>query len=555
VEAPPRIRVLVPVLLAAASAEASARLLTPRAHREPGPAVDPGSYFSRAEIRRGARYERPQRRIAAARVGVEAAVLGALVLRARRAGAPPDAPAGEPPPADGIARVAAEGATLGAGLMLATSLAPLPLTALARRRAIRVGLATQSWRGWAVDVLKELGLGTAFSAAGGAGVLVLTRVSPRGWWAPAAGASVALGAGLATLAPVLLDPVFNTFTALPQGQTRDDVLALARSAGVRIGEVFTVDASRRTTAANAYVTGLGPTRRVVLYDTLLERCDRDEVRVVVAHELAHVRHRDVARGIAFSALVAGPAAFAVQRLSWALAPGQIGEPGALPALLLAAGIVTAPLGLISRRVSRAIERRADDFSLRLSGAGPTRSSRSSASSAFRTSPTCAGPAPSRGWRRRTPRLWSESRRPSRTGHPTDRHDPPSAADARPLPLRAAAVLRQVLDSLAGLPLRVVVLHRVDQLAHELGRQVDPADDHPGDLLVLDLVIDASERHRELVVRVADVGEVGVVPRHHVRREVDVDVPVGRVRSFHMPVVSHRADRRRRRGQAAPAVRR
>src|SRR5581483_6978624 len=85
-------------------------------------------------------------------------------------------------------------------------------------------------------------------------------------------------------------------------------LELAAAAGVSVGEVYAVDASKRTTAANAYVTGLGPTKRVVLFDTLLDRYDRDEVRGVVAHELAHVRYRDVRRGIAYAAIVAGPAA-------------------------------------------------------------------------------------------------------------------------------------------------------------------------------------------------------------------------------------------------------
>ena len=91
---------------------------------------------------------------------------------------------------------------------------------------------------------------------------------------------------LAALAPVVLDPVFNDFTPLPEGETRSDVLELARAAGVKVGEVYSVDASRRTTAANAYVAGLGPTKRVVLFDTLLDRYSRDEIRVVVAHELA-----------------------------------------------------------------------------------------------------------------------------------------------------------------------------------------------------------------------------------------------------------------------------
>ena len=178
---------------------------------------------------------------------------------------------------------------------------------------------------------------------------------------------MAVGAGLAALAPVVLDPLFNDFTPLPDGDTRSDVLKLAESAGVKVGEVYSVDASRRTTAANAYVTGLGPTKRVVLFDTLLDRYSRDEVRVVVAHELAHVRHKDVRRSIVYAAIVAPAAAWAVQRLSWALSPER-GTPATLPALALAAALVGAPVGLIGNRLSRAVERRADAYSLELSDA-------------------------------------------------------------------------------------------------------------------------------------------------------------------------------------------
>jgi STE24 endopeptidase len=166
---------------------------------------------------------------------------------------------------------------------------------------------------------------------------------------------------------VLLDPLFNDFTPLPEGETRSDVLSLAGAAGVQVGEVYVVDASRRTTAANAYVNGLGPTKRVVLFDTLLDRYDRDQVRVVVAHELAHVRGRDVLRSLAYAALVAPVAAFATQRLSWRLSPAR-GTALALPALALAAGLVAAPVGLLGNRLSRALERRADRFALELSGA-------------------------------------------------------------------------------------------------------------------------------------------------------------------------------------------
>src|SRR5204862_2898887 len=125
----------------------------------------------------------------------------------------------------------------------------------------------------------------------------------REWWLAGAGLAIAWSAAFTTAAPVLLDPVFNRFTRMPEGDRRRDVLALAGAAGVEIGEVYEVDASRRTTGANAYVNGLGTTKRVVLYDTLLRDFTPAEVRLVVAHELAHVRFRDVRNGLVWLALV------------------------------------------------------------------------------------------------------------------------------------------------------------------------------------------------------------------------------------------------------------
>ncbi|HKO27280.1 MAG TPA: M48 family metalloprotease, partial [Solirubrobacteraceae bacterium] len=238
---------------------------------------------------------------------------------------------------------------------------------ISRRRALAVGLATQSWRGWASDLLKAMAIESGLAGAGAAAITAAARRYPRGWWALGAAGSVGVGAMFAALAPVLLDPVFNDYEPLPEGELRSDVLELALAAGVKVGEVYSVDASRRTTAANAYVTGLGPTKRVVLFDTLIDRYDRDQVRVVVAHELAHVRHRDVPRGVAYGALVAPAAALAIQRLSWALSPER-GTPAALPALALATSLVAVPTSVIGNRLSRAVERRADGYSLELTGA-------------------------------------------------------------------------------------------------------------------------------------------------------------------------------------------
>jgi STE24 endopeptidase len=343
------------LLLALAAAEAGVRILSPRERAIKPEPIDMHSYFTEAEIARGAKYARPQMVLGLARAGVE---VGALALVVRR-------------PPRGLnrrfRRPTVGGAAAGAGLAVALSLPPLPLSAIARKRGMDVGLVTQSWRGWAGDLLKGAAIEAVLAGGAGAAAVAVTRRWPRRWWLPASAGSVVFGAVLAAVAPVLLDPVFNDFTPLPEGQTRSDVLELARAAGVKVGEVYSIDASRRTTAANAYVTGLGPTKRVVLFDTLLDRYSRDEIRVVVAHELAHVRNRDVIRGVVFAAVVGPAAALAVQRLSWELSPER-GTPGALPAMALAAVIVGAPTGLIGNRLSRAIERRSDAYSLTLTGA-------------------------------------------------------------------------------------------------------------------------------------------------------------------------------------------
>jgi STE24 endopeptidase len=343
------------MLLALAAAEGGVRLLSPRERPIEPADVDLHSFFSDAEIERGSRFARPQLALGLGRAAIE---IGALALVVRR---PPRWLSG------GSGRAAVRGALGGAGLAVGLSLPALPLSAIARRRGIAVGLVTQSWRGWASDLAKGAAIESALAAAAGSVAVALTKRYPRRWWLPASAGSVLFGAALAALAPVVLDPIFNDFTPLPEGQTRSDVLDLARAAGVKVGEVYSVDASKRTTAANAYVAGLGPTKRVVLFDTLLDRYSRDEIRVVVAHELGHVRNRDVPRGVLYAALVAPAAALAVQRLSWELSPER-GTAGALPALALAAAAVGAPTGLIGNRLSRAIERRSDAYSLALTDA-------------------------------------------------------------------------------------------------------------------------------------------------------------------------------------------
>jgi STE24 endopeptidase len=370
---------------AVATAEAAVLVLRPRDGLIAARPVDALEHFEAGDIERARRYGRGQLALAAMGGLAEGGLLVWLVRRARvdeadvahaspgdsgvddapgtacPDGAPDatgsaDAPAATQPLSLGVI------GARGAGLSLALMLAPLPFGALMRTRALRVGLATQSWRGWAGDVARSAALGAGFTGAGAVIVTALMRRYGRDWWRAAAGGSVAVAVVVTLAGPVVLDPIFNDFEPLGEGELRRDVLELAQRAGVAIGEVFEVDASRRTSAANAYVNGLGASRRVVLYDTLLASFTPAEARSVVAHELAHVRYRDVPRLLVYAALVAPAGTRAVARLAERLSGSAEPE---LPAMALAAGVVSAALGVLTRQLSRAIERRADAFSLEL----------------------------------------------------------------------------------------------------------------------------------------------------------------------------------------------
>jgi STE24 endopeptidase len=168
--------------------------------------------------------------------------------------------------------------------------------------------------------------------------------------------------------PIVLDPLFNRFERLQPGELRTDVLDLARRADVRVGEVYVMDASRRTTAANAYVAGLGSTKRVVLYDTLIRDFSPGEVRLVVAHELGHVHYRDVPRGLLYVAIVAPFGMFAVARLAEWMAPrDSLGTPAAIPAVVLSISLMVPAVTAISNQLSRDVEARADRYAMELTG--------------------------------------------------------------------------------------------------------------------------------------------------------------------------------------------
>ena len=348
----------LPIVLVAAFVVAEAGVLVLRPEvAPPPPPVEPQSYFSTDHLRVAEDHRATRLGLYGLRLAVEVGVLAALVAR------PPRVLMRTP------RRPLLGAAAAGAGISLLLGAVSLPVRTASREEAKDVGLVTQDWLGYAGDVARTEVIG-ALTAAAGAFLVVLTlRRFGRRWWMAGAAVIVSYGVALTDLAPVVLEPLFNDFEPLPRGPLRSDVLALADRAGVEVGEVYVVDASRRTTAANAYVAGLGATKRVVLYDTLLRDFEPDEVRLIVAHELGHVRHRDLPNGLLYLAIVAPAGMLAAAALAERFAGrgGLEPRPAAVPAVALAAVLVSTPLTMISNQLSRAVERRADAYSIELTG--------------------------------------------------------------------------------------------------------------------------------------------------------------------------------------------
>jgi STE24 endopeptidase len=225
----------------------------------------------------------------------------------------------------------------------------------------RYGFSTQDIRGWLADLVKAEVVALVLTAAFWVGIVGLARGLPSGW-PVAAAAALALCTGfLVFVAPVVLEPIFNRFRPLPDEHLAAELRALGERAGVPVRDVLVADASRRTTKVNAYVSGLGRTRRVVVYDTLLGAADEGELKLVVAHELGHRREHHVVKLTLGS--MAGAATWIV--LLWAVLGSRIASPRELPLVLL----ITAGLRLIVAAPAAALMRRwefvADRYSLEL----------------------------------------------------------------------------------------------------------------------------------------------------------------------------------------------
>jgi STE24 endopeptidase len=250
-------------------------------------------------------------------------------------------------------------------------LVTLPLSAYGEVVYHRFGLSTSSWGLWLRDVAVTTAINAGLTALGLLGLIALARRATQTWWLWAALGAAALVVAGSFLYPVLLEPAFNRFSSLPAGALRTELLALADRNGTPVRDVLVADASRRTTALNAYVSGFGSTRRIVVYDTVLRTLPPRQIESIVAHELGHVAADDVLTGTLIGSL---GAAAGVALLGWLLSAPRLltragavgpGDPRVVPLLLflVAAGtLLSTPL---QNAVSRQIEARADIHALDL----------------------------------------------------------------------------------------------------------------------------------------------------------------------------------------------
>jgi STE24 endopeptidase len=353
------LRIGATAVAAVVVAEAAAWLLRPREIEHPVHA-DEGAYFSHAELTKARDYASGQRLLLVGSLVAEGAVLVLLATGRPAAARQALERLGQRP--------ALGGAAAAAGLSVVVAVVTIPFGIAAHERSVDVGISTQSLGGWLGDWSKSTVIGALLAAGIGALALWLMRRFGRRWWIPGS-VGVVLGAAILTwLAPVVIAPLFNKFKELPPGEARTDVLELARRAGVDVGHVYEVDASRRTTAINAYVNGIGSSKRVVLYDTLVKDLNRAERNSVVAHELGHVHGADIRRGLIFVALVTPLSLILASGIATMLARRRGAEPGQpayLPAFALAIAITSFLVGVAGNQLSRAVEARADTFALQL----------------------------------------------------------------------------------------------------------------------------------------------------------------------------------------------
>lgn len=253
--------------------------------------------------------------------------------------------------------------------LLLYELALLPVVFIGYRIDRHYGLVVEPGGRWAADLLRGWAVDWCVTVPTMLLLLWMMRSIPRWWWLAATGLVAMVSAATIYLAPLVIDPLFHHFRPLRDPSLRSAILQLAGRAHVHISGVYVGEFSSTTTEGNAYVTGLGSSQRIVLWDTILKKFSPHELQSIIAHELGHYALHHIARGLALG--VAG-SLFIFAIIARVLDSGvrrgwlrRIGEPACMVPLA-ATAVLLNYLGLpVIGVASRAVEAQADAFSLRI----------------------------------------------------------------------------------------------------------------------------------------------------------------------------------------------
>jgi STE24 endopeptidase len=229
-------------------------------------------------------------------------------------------------------------------------------------------LTDQTFPSWLGDFAKEIAVDLVIGCVLAALTLLAIR-RVRQWWLALWLGSIPLIVLGVIVTPLIIDPLFNKFEPLKDVRLRNDLLAEASRAGIEGSRVYQVDKSKQTKEMNAYVTGVGPSKRIVMWDTLLKKLDHDEILATMGHEMGHYVLHHIWKGIAFGVAISFFGFFIAQIIYerglrwWGFTDRA--DPAALPWLLLTASVITFLLSPVTNGFSRHVEHEADRFGLEL----------------------------------------------------------------------------------------------------------------------------------------------------------------------------------------------
>jgi Zn-dependent protease with chaperone function len=235
------------------------------------------------------------------------------------------------------------------------------------------GLSNQTWGKWWGDELKAL----AVSVVAGSLLLwqpyLLVRKSPTRWWFWTSLLAIPIAAFFILIAPIVIDPLFNTFGPMKDRELERRILELAGRAGIDGARVFEVDKSVDTNTVNAYVTGFGGSKRIVLWDTTIRKLDPDELLFVMGHEMGHYVLGHIVKSIFFSAVLILVTLYTFHRLQAGLIArfrdrfgfSELSDVASFPLVLLLVGLLSLVVTPVANAYSRWQEHEADRFGLEI----------------------------------------------------------------------------------------------------------------------------------------------------------------------------------------------